>query len=55
MSRKPGAIHDYGVPVKDFDSYMEAHLKLIDVLSSENNDEEPNARRAIKKWEKFAG
>lgn len=46
---------DYGVPVKDFDSYMEAHLKFIDVLSSENNDEEPNARRAIKKWEKFAG
>ena len=46
---------DYGVPVKDFDSYMDAHLKFIDVLASENSDGEANARLAIKKWERFAG
>lgn len=46
---------DYGVPLKDFDSYMADHLKFIDVLASKNSDEEKKARIAIKKWERFAG
>jgi len=46
---------DYGVPVKDFDSYMDAHLKFIDALASKNGDKERNARLGIKKWERFAG
>ncbi|MEN4974187.1 hypothetical protein ABEH62_09935 [Pantoea eucalypti] len=42
-----------GVPVKDFDAYMKAHLQFADSLVTGNGQEE--ARRAVKKWEQYAG
>lgn len=46
------ALHS-GVPKKDFDAYMAAHLKLVDALISGENEEE--ARRETHKWERYAG
>ncbi|CAI8904560.1 hypothetical protein EMIT0357P_30528 [Pseudomonas marginalis] len=42
-----------GVPEKDFDRYMEAHLAFADSLVSGVG--EKAARVAIKKWEQYAG
>lgn len=42
-----------GVPVKDFDAYMNAHLALADSLVSGKG--ESQARSAIQKWERYAG
>lgn len=42
-----------GVPIKDFDAYMAAHLKLVDALISGENEKE--ARRETQKWERYAG
>ncbi|MDE8755401.1 hypothetical protein PZA22_13010 [Pectobacterium polaris] len=42
-----------GVSQKDFDAYMDAHLKFADSLVSGNGVAE--ARIAIKKWEIYAG
>lgn len=46
------ALHN-GIPEKDFDRYMEAHLAFADSLVSGIGEIE--ARKAIKKWEQFAG
>ncbi len=42
-----------GVPEKDFDRYMNAHLAFADSLVSGAGEVE--ARAAIRKWEQFAG
>ena len=42
-----------GAPAKDFDAYMNAHLQFADSLVTGNGEQE--ARRAIKKWEQYAG
>lgn len=42
-----------GVPEKDFDRYMDAHLVFADSLVSGVGEEA--ARVAIQKWEQFAG
>lgn len=42
-----------GVPKKDFDAYMKAHLQFAESLVSKVGEQE--ARVAIKKWERFAG
>ena len=42
-----------GVPEKDFDRYMDAHLAFADSLVSGIGQAE--ARAAIQKWERFAG
>ncbi|EPH7217905.1 hypothetical protein ACS3L2_000581 [Serratia marcescens] len=42
-----------GIPVKDFDAYMKAHLQFADSLVSGEGEKE--ARAAIKKWERYAG
>ncbi|MEN4815917.1 C2H2-type zinc finger protein [Pantoea agglomerans] len=43
----------YGAPTKDFDAYMKAHLQFADSLVTGNGEQE--SRRAIKKWEQYAG
>lgn len=42
-----------GVPEKDFDRYMDAHLAFADSLVSGAGQVE--ARAAIQKWERYAG
>ena len=42
-----------GVPEKDFDRYMDAHLAFADSLVSGVGEVE--ARAAIRKWEHFSG
>jgi len=44
---------DYGASTKDFDAYMKAHLQFADSLVTGTGEQE--ARRAIKKWEQYAG
>ncbi len=42
-----------GVPEKDFDPYMNAHLTLADSLVG--GVREAEARTGIKRWEQYAG
>ncbi|MDU6092783.1 MAG: hypothetical protein E6663_15480 [Staphylococcus lugdunensis] len=42
-----------GVPKKDFDAYMKAHLQFADSLVSGVGEKE--ARLAIQKWSQYAG
>ncbi|KHT39429.1 hypothetical protein [Pectobacterium brasiliense] len=42
-----------GVPTKDFDSYMKAHLQFAEALVTGVGESE--ARKKIKKWERYAG
>ncbi|MHC5175904.1 hypothetical protein [Serratia rhizosphaerae] len=42
-----------GIPTKEFDAYMKAHLQFADALVSRKGEAE--ARIAIKKWERYAG
>ncbi|WP_276742361.1 hypothetical protein [Pantoea septica] len=44
---------DYGVPTKDFDAYMKAHLQFADSIVSGVNTKK--ARLAIQKWSQYAG
>jgi hypothetical protein len=44
-----------GAPERDFDAYMNAHLKFIDALVSDDTEEINVSEKAIQPWEQFAG
>ncbi len=45
----------HGVPENDFEPFMAAHFAFVDAMVSHDEQQIEEARKAIKRWEKYAG